>query len=144
METRQDYLNQLAAAIKDAHAKAKLNYRVSYAVYIAAFVGSLAGTLVPLLATGDGARKAGAVAALLPAISLSAMTSFRFNRKSDWHYEHEAKLQEIERQMKIKSDDKLPELIDWWNNVERDLNRRWPGFGELPGGPHQGNDKRGK
>lgn len=98
METREQYLSQLDAAIKDADSKAKLNYRISYAVYVAAFVGSLAGTLVPLLAIGDGARKSGAVLALLPAIALSVMASFRFNRKSDWHSEHKAKLQEIERQ----------------------------------------------
>ncbi|WP_429322577.1 hypothetical protein [Paraburkholderia sp. GAS448] len=134
-------MNQLDAAIKDADSKAKLNYRISYAVYIAAFLGSLAGTLVPLLATGDGARKTGAVVALLPAIALSVMASFRFNRKSDWHSEHKAKLQEIERQMRIKPYEKVPELIDCWNYMEREMARHWPGFGELPGAPHQGPDK---
>lgn len=64
------------------------------------------------------------------------MTSFRFNRKSDWHYEHEGKLREIERQMRITPDEKLPELIDWWNKMEREMAPRWPGFGELPGAPH--------
>ena len=83
MQTRQEYLVQLDAAINDAHGKAKLNYRVSYGVYAAAFLGSLTGTLLPLLATGDVARKLGAMAALLPAIALSAMNSFRFNRKPE-------------------------------------------------------------
>lgn len=144
MKTRQEYLRQLDAAIRDAHGKAKLNYRVSYVVYGVAFLGSLTGTLLPLLATGDVARKLGAVAALLPAIALGAMTSFRFNRKSDWHYEHEAKLREIERQMRIKPDEKLPELIDWWNKMARELAPRWPGFGELSGAPHHNTDVEGK
>lgn len=133
---RQDYLSKIATDISDAKGKAKLNYRIAYAVYFMAFAGSLVGTLLPLLASGDPARKAGAVAALLPAVALTAMTSFRFNRKSDWHYERVASLQEIERQIGIRHVEKFQELIDWWNNVERDLNNRWPGFGELPGAPH--------
>ncbi|MYM92576.1 hypothetical protein [Duganella vulcania] len=134
---REKYLSKIAVDIAEAKSKAKLNYRIAYAVYIIAFFGSLVGTLLPLLASGDTARKMGAVAALLPALALTAMTSFRFNRKSEWHYKRVASLQEIERQIDIKPVEQLEALIDWWNKAERDLNSRWLGFGELPGAPKE-------
>ncbi|MFM0295120.1 MULTISPECIES: hypothetical protein [Paraburkholderia] len=106
---------------------------VTYAIYIVAFFGSLAGTLVPLLATGDAARKIGAVAALSPAIALTAFSTFRVNVKAAWHNESMKKLRVIERSMKIAPEEKLPEVIEQYNNVELKLLERWKGFGELPG-----------
>jgi hypothetical protein len=132
-QQRDEFLQQLARTIADAHKKATRNYAISYAIYIGAFIGSLAGTLVPLLAAGDLARKVGAVAALLPAVALTALSAFRFNVKAAWHNERMKKLRAIERLMKIAPEGNLPEVIESWNKVEKKLLKRWKGFGELPG-----------
>ncbi|MEM5314199.1 hypothetical protein [Paraburkholderia sp. JHI869] len=132
-QLREEFLQQLDRTITDAHKKATRNYAITYAIYIGAFIGSLAGTLVPLLAAGDIARKVGAVAALLPAIALTAFSAFRFNVKAAWHNERMKKLREIERSLKIVPEEKLPGVIDRWNRIESGLLDRWKGFGELPG-----------
>jgi hypothetical protein len=46
---------------------------------------------------------------------------------------HLFELEAIQRHMLNDKKD-LTELIDWWNTMERRVNRSWPKFGVLPGG----------
>jgi hypothetical protein len=132
MQAKQELSNRLDASIKDALGKAKMNYRLAYLCYIVAFLAGAAGSVIVALDSKGAYRAIAAIAGILPTLALSALSTFKLSARADWHYDRARELKKIWRHLLNASDGDVTKLIDWWNNTEDALEKRWPKFGVLP------------
>lgn len=132
MNSKQTLLSRLDATIEDAVAKARLNYRLAYICYIVAFLGGAASSVILTLERTKDYHYFAVIAGFLPTLALSALTTFKLSARSDWHYDRVRELRKIWRHLVNAQDDQITPLVDSWNKVEDELDRRWPKFGVLP------------
>ena len=71
-----------------------------------------------------------------PGAILLANSYFKFGDRYMWHFEKSTRLQQIFRQVEY-GNAPTKDAVDWWNNVDHEINQKAPVFGEFsvyPGG----------
>jgi hypothetical protein len=117
---------------------ARGNYFTVWAMYILSVGASVLATV--FAATGSPEKVRLAVLAAVPAIVLLVNNTFKFNARSQWHYEKKRRLDSLLRLSEAGAAGTTPpEVAAEWNRIDEDMDKRWPGWGELPKAPiHDG------
>jgi hypothetical protein len=104
-------------------------------------VTSLPSWIIAALDVHNQYRVVTVLAAFLPTVSLSALSTFKFSPRADWHFARVLALEEILGRTEDESED-LAKIKKDERAMERRLNERWPPFGFLPGIAHHDSQRK--
>jgi hypothetical protein len=63
-------------------------------------------------------------------------SAFKFNARSQWHYEKTRRLTAILRLYTAKAEGFSAAVVaQKWNEIDEDMDKIWPGWGDLPTRP---------
>lgn len=77
-----------------------------------------------------------AVLTAIPGAVILITNTFKFNARSQWHYEKKRKLDSLLRLAEagaLATSD--PKVAEQWNRIDEEMDKTWPGWGELPRSP---------
>ena len=127
---------KLSSAVLHFQRLAHGNYYTVWVLYLLSVGASIAATF--LAATGGAEKTTLAVVAAIPGVVILLTNTFKFGARSQWHFEKKRQLESLlrlaEAGAKATSD---PEVAEKWNRIEEELEKSWPGWGELPKGGHK-------
>ena len=128
---------ELAAEVKHYRRLARGNYFALFALYILAVAASVLSTLF----AATGALTGGYLAVLtaIPGTVLLINNAFKFNARSQWHYEKTRRLTALLRLRQGAAQATSPaEVAEKWNRIGEEMEKLWPGWGTLPTTPDKG------
>ena len=127
---------KLSSDVDHYSALARANYFTVWVLYLVSLGASIAATF--MAATGGFDKITLAVTTAIPGVVILANNMFKFNARSQWHYEKRRQLQALSRLAeagaKATSD---PEVAEKWNRIDEELEKSWPGWGDLPKSPNK-------
>jgi hypothetical protein len=127
---------KLALEVEHYRCLARGNYFTVWILYFLSVGASIAATFMAALGTFD--KTPLAVVTAIPGVVLLLTNTFKFNARSQWHYEKRLRLQALSRLAeagaKATTD---PEVAEKWNRIDEDMEKSWPGWGELPKSAHK-------
>lgn len=110
---------------------ARYNYFTVWFLYLLSIGASIAATIMAGIGGFD--KTALTVVTAIPGVVILLSNTFKFSARSQWHYEKRRQLQALSRlaesSAKATSD---PEVAEKWNRIDEELEKSWPGWGELP------------
>jgi hypothetical protein len=130
---------ELLAAAKAAKRNARLNYFAAYLIAILSVLASVGATL--LIALSIQAKTLTAVLAALPAALMAINTTFRFERKTAWHWKKNKRLEAILRSLRYENQP-LNIVSTEWSRIEEEMDNEWISFGEILKSELKQTDKR--
>jgi hypothetical protein len=120
---------------------ARLNYAAIWTIYFFSVVSSVLATI---LATVVAASAAGSFTKsypwLLPVLTaipgglLLLNNAFKFSARSLWHFEKSRQLAALFRLYRAKANGADPaevEVAEKWNQIDENMDKIWPGWGDL-------------
>jgi hypothetical protein len=127
-----DLIDSLARTVRHYRVLAVLNYVATSCLFLIAVLSSGIATL--LAATKTEAATLVATLAGMPAIVILVNNTFRFEPKSLWHFQKRRRLEALLRTLKVGT---CPpqEAVATWNLIDDDMDKQWPGFGQIPAKP---------
>jgi len=122
---------KLASNVEHYQRLARGNYFTVWFLYLLSVAASIAATF--MAAVGGFDRETLAVITAIPGVVILLSNTFKFSARSQWHYEKKRQLEALlrlaEARAKATSD---PEVAEKWNRIDEELEKSWPGWGELP------------
>lgn len=115
------------------------NYFTVWLLYAVSIGASGLATLFAATGALDNNKILFAGLTAIPAIVILVNNSFKFSARSQWHYEKKRKLDSLLRLAEagaVATSD--PEVAEKWNRIDEEMDRPWPGWGELPKSPDKG------
>jgi hypothetical protein len=110
---------------------ARGNYYTVWLLYLLSVGASIVATI--MAAVGGFNKATLAVVTAIPGVVILVSNTFKFSARSQWHYEKRRQLQALARlaeaSAKATSD---PEVAEKWNRIDEEMEKSWPGWGELP------------
>jgi hypothetical protein len=130
---------ELLTAVGKYRRLARLNYYLSFILYATSVLASITATTMAL--SGDFSGPVQAIAAAIPGAALLIGSTFRFNERSNWHYNKKNHLNALYRLTVTQAaGTSAPEIAEKWNKIDQIMESSWPGFGGISGG--QSNSQR--
>lgn len=127
---------KLAAAVEHYQGLARGNYFTVWTLYLLSVGASISATF--MAAVGGFEKTTLAVVTAIPGIVILLSNTFKFSGRSQWHYEKKRQLESLlrlaEAGAQATSD---PEVAEKWNRIDEELEKSWPGWGELPKAGHK-------
>jgi hypothetical protein len=127
---------KLASDVEHYLNLARANYLTVWFLYLLSVSASIAATFMAAIGGFDKTLLV-IVTAILGVVILLSNT-FKFSARSQWHYEKRRQLQALSRLAesgaKATSD---PEVAEKWNRIDEEMEKTWPGWGELPKPPNK-------
>jgi hypothetical protein len=127
MSTQQ----KLAAEVEHYLGLARSNYFTVWFLYFLSVSASIAATF--MAAAGGFDKTVLALTTAVPGLVILLSNTFKFSARSQWHYEKRRQLQALSRLAEAgataTSD---PEVAEKWNRIDEEMEKSWPGWGELP------------
>lgn len=109
---------------------ARANYFSVWGFYALSIGSSVAATF--LAATKTTTTNALPVLTAIPGVILLITSTFKFNARSQWHYEKKRRLDSLLRLSLAKAQaTSEAEVAEKWNRIDEEMDRSWPGWGEL-------------
>jgi hypothetical protein len=109
---------------------ARANYFTVWVLYAVSIGASIAATI--LAATKTDSTSLLAVLTAIPGIILLITSTFKFNARSQWHYEKKRRLDALLRLSLAKAQaTSEAEVAEKWNRIDEEMDKSWPGWGEL-------------
>ena len=120
-----DLINELEKAASKSLKSARQNYFAAYGLAAIIVGSSVAATIL----AGVGA-KAGitAVVASIPAALFAINTTFKFERKSSWHWRKNKRIKSLLRSLKHEGAD-IAHVSKMYSKLEEDMDEEWVSFG---------------
>ena len=138
MNTPQVTEASLAMDVAHYRKLARGNYFTTYFLYIIAILASILSTI---LAAINYSGIYLAITTAIPALVLLISNTFKFPERAQWHYEKKRRLDSLLRRRQAgAAGTSPPEMADEWNKIDEEMDKTWPGWGVLPGVPHQARD----
>jgi hypothetical protein len=120
----------LASTAKRYGRHARLNYFAVWVLYAFSIGASASATI--LAASKSEQTSILAVLAGTPAVVITIANSFKFNARAQWHYEKTRRLTSLLRLATAGAQATTdPEVAEKWNRIDEEMDRLWPGWGEL-------------
>jgi len=74
-----------------------------------------------------------AIVTATPGAILLVNSTFKFRERAEWHYEKKIRLSVVLRNRQAGANGTPPpEMAASWNKIDEEMNKKWPGWGELP------------
>jgi hypothetical protein len=122
---------KLASDVEHYQRLARGNYFTVWFLYLFSVGASIAATF--MAAVGGFENTTLAATTAIPGIVILLSNTFKFSARSQWHYEKKRQLQALSRLAeagaKATSD---AEIAEKWNRIDEEMDKSWPGWGELP------------
>ena len=118
---------------------ARGNYFALWTMYVVAVAASIIATLFAAtkLLTGGWL----AVLTAVPAVVLLVNNTFKFDARSQWHYEKKRRLASLLRLSQAGAKATSPaEVAEKWNRIDEEMDKLWPSWGALPTARHKAED----
>ena len=112
-------------------------WRANFSAAVILFLTALASSFLATVFAATGTH--GTLLPWLtaaPGVTILANGFFRFGDRYSWHFQKSGKLKAIFQQVEY-GNAPVKEAVDWWNNVDKEMNEKAPQFGEFsvfPGG----------
>ena len=113
---------------------ARGNYFTVWGLYVVSVGASIVATV---LAASGVLKEQGHLLALvtaIPGVVILVNNTFKFNARSQWHYDKKRQLDSLLRLAEAGATTD-PEVAAKWNLIDEEMDRTWPGWGELPKSP---------
>jgi len=108
---------------------ARANYFAVWGLYALSIASSIAATISAAAKTNTTLLP---VLTAIPGVILLITSTFKFNARSQWHYEKKRRLDSLLRLSLAKAQaTSEAEVAEKWNRIDEEMDRSWPGWGEL-------------
>jgi len=115
---------------------ARGNYFTVWAMYVVSVGASFLATVFAAMGSLDKVWLA--VLAAIPGVVVLVNNTFKFAARSQWHYEKRRRLNSLLRLSEAGAQaTTAPEVAEKWNRIDEEMDRSWPGWGELPKSPQK-------
>ena len=124
---------------------ARLNYGATWFIYFVSVASSVLATILATVVAAGGAESfiksnpwVLPVVTGIPAGLLLFNNAFRFSARSLWHYEKAKQLAALLRNHRAKAEGADPadaETASKWNAIDENMDKTWPGWGDVPKQP---------
>jgi hypothetical protein len=118
---------QLQSEVKHHQNLWRANFAAAVILFIAALATSALATV--FAATGEHGKVLPWLTAA-PGVIILANGFFKFGERYTWHFQKSGKLKAIFQQVEY-GNAPVKEAVDWWNNVDKEMNEKAPQFGEF-------------
>ena len=115
---------------------ARGNYFTVWFLYAVSVGASILATVFAATGALDQSKTVLAVLTAIPGVVILVNNTFKFSARSQWHYEKKRKLDSLLRLAEagaVATSD--PEVAEKWNRIDEEMDKSWPGWGELPKSP---------
>jgi len=120
-----EFIIELKNAAIKTRKNARRNYFAAYGL-IAIIVGS---SVAATILAGVGAKaEITATVAAIPAALFAVTTTFKFERKSAWHWRKNKRIESLLRRLKYEGAD-IAEVSKTYSKLEEEMDEEWVSFG---------------
>ncbi|MCI0506043.1 MAG: hypothetical protein L0Z73_08005 [Gammaproteobacteria bacterium] len=122
-------MDELMKELIDVADRTKNNARQNhYAAFLVAILTALSSVIATILAAVGGKNEWAAIFAAVPVTMIAINSTFRFEKKSAWHWRKNKKIEALIRSLKYE--DAKPDAVSkQFSQIEVEMDEEWVQFG---------------